>query len=245
VSCYDMLGVAPTATRAEIASAYRRLAKALHPDAHPSASGAEQRVRLLAMVRLNLAYEACQRGVASTLSARARAEPPIAGTPTGRCDLCGATAHVRCHVDLQSAWMSSAIRPAPELELCIPCARALEVGMDVPDPPGRVGPVEASVATEGSDGSSPPRPRRVPWWVAAMMAVAAALVLFVVGVPRGATPVVLTGTCVQWSGGYSRASCDQAHAGKIVGTATNPDGCAARSSFFRYDSRVYCIDTSQ
>jgi hypothetical protein len=62
---------------------------------------------------------------------------------------------------------------------------------------------------------------------------------------RGATPVVLTGTCVQWSGGYSRASCDQAHAGKIVGTATNPDGCAARSSFFRYDSRVYCIDTSQ
>jgi len=78
-----------------------------------------------------------------------------------------------------------------------------------------------------------------------MMAVAAALVLFVVGVPPGATPVVLTGTCVQWSGGYSRASCDQAHAGKIVGTATNPDGCAARSSFFRYDSRVDCVDTSQ
>jgi hypothetical protein len=78
-----------------------------------------------------------------------------------------------------------------------------------------------------------------------MVAVAVVLVLFVVGMPRSATPVELTGTCVQWSGGYSRASCAQAHAGKIVATATDPDGCAARSSFFRYGSRVYCIDTSQ
>ena len=57
---------------------------------------------------------------------------------------------------------------------------------------GRAGPSGhgggCAVATDASAASPAPRARRVPLWIAATVAVAVVLVLFVVGVPRGATP---------------------------------------------------------
>jgi hypothetical protein len=245
VSCFDVLGVAPSATRAEITAAYRRLAKALHPDAHPGASAAEQRARVLAMVRLNLAYEACRGRADNTFEASARADAPIVVTPDGTCDLCGATAHVHCHVDIGSAWMSSAFRSAPHVELCAPCARALELGMDVPA--GREGTDAEAVPATAAPGTRPTGRSTLTNRLRIAVLVAAAAVLGVVAfaMPRGDAPVHLTGRCVQWSGGYTTVSCGRAHAGKIVGTAVTASECAARSSFVRYHGRVYCIDTSQ
>jgi hypothetical protein len=245
VSCYDVLGVAPSATRAEITAAYRRLAKALHPDAHPGASATEQRARVLAMVRLNLAYEACQGRANSTVAAAARADAPIVVTPDGTCDICGATAHVHCHVDVGSTWMNSTFRSAPRVDLCAPCARALDLGMNVPAAPEESA-TEGLVATAAA-GAGPTRRSTLTNRLRIAVLIAAAVVLGVVAfaTPRGDTPVPLTGRCVQWSGGYSTVSCAGAHAGKIVGTAATPSACAARSSFVRYQGKVYCIDTSR
>ncbi len=48
---YAMLGVAPTATPAEIRQAYRRLVRQYHPDRHPGDPAAHAR-----MVEINAAY---------------------------------------------------------------------------------------------------------------------------------------------------------------------------------------------
>ncbi len=51
VNPYEILGVKPTATQAQIHQAYRRLVKRYHPDVNPNLGDREQ------IVRLNLAYE--------------------------------------------------------------------------------------------------------------------------------------------------------------------------------------------
>ncbi|MBC8145750.1 MAG: DnaJ domain-containing protein [bacterium] len=55
------LGIATTATRAEIAAAYRARARQFHPDRVSNSSAEEQRAALVIMQELNLAYEYLER----------------------------------------------------------------------------------------------------------------------------------------------------------------------------------------
>src|SRR6185295_10485952 len=53
---YERLGVAPTASEGEIRDAYRRRARALHPDRHGGGSPAEQRQASTDMAAVNEAW---------------------------------------------------------------------------------------------------------------------------------------------------------------------------------------------
>ena len=65
---FELLGVAPSASLAELAAARRRMAQQLHPDHGGDAS---------AMQELNAAYEEAARRVAAPVAA-----PPVAAPPT-------------------------------------------------------------------------------------------------------------------------------------------------------------------
>ena len=53
---YEVLGIGKNATDAEIKSAYRKLAKANHPDLHPGDKECEERFK-----EINEAYEQIQK----------------------------------------------------------------------------------------------------------------------------------------------------------------------------------------
>ena len=93
VDYYAELGVEPTASQAEIASAYRSLAKTLHPDARPTDPAAADRFkrvtaayRTLADVRRRRDYdERRARGLAPVAAAeRTVATAPAAASPSRR-----------------------------------------------------------------------------------------------------------------------------------------------------------------
>ncbi|CAL9342492.1 J domain-containing protein [Streptomyces sp. enrichment culture] len=54
---YAVLGVAPTASAGEIASAYRRLVRALHPDSAPARGAPERRAAAARFGEVVAAYE--------------------------------------------------------------------------------------------------------------------------------------------------------------------------------------------
>ena len=61
---YELLGVAPTATRAEVRNAYRSLARRWHPDRFME--GPERDWASEKMAEINAAYRACLNGQANT-----------------------------------------------------------------------------------------------------------------------------------------------------------------------------------
>jgi curved DNA-binding protein CbpA len=70
VNPYVALGIPPSASRAEAARAYRRLAKQFHPDVNPGPAAAER------MRRINEAWEEISEGRATASAAAAAAAPP-------------------------------------------------------------------------------------------------------------------------------------------------------------------------
>jgi hypothetical protein len=59
---YDVMGVAPGATAAEITTAYRDLARRHHPDQHPDDSVEQRRRREAKMAEINVAHAALLEG---------------------------------------------------------------------------------------------------------------------------------------------------------------------------------------
>jgi hypothetical protein len=88
---YDVLGVAQTASAAEIKAAYRARAKATHPDLNPRA-GAAVEDDAVAFKRV---AQACR--TACSLSAAAVAHTQRAGSA------CSAAALLRCRADAELA----------------------------------------------------------------------------------------------------------------------------------------------
>jgi hypothetical protein len=237
VNQYDVLGVAPTASRAQIAAAYRRLAKQIHPDLHRSATPEEAHAREIAMTRLNLAYEAARRDVVRA-DRRARHAPhpaPFPTTPPGSCDICGASPAVAYPGAIQSDWIASVLPTTPEPDLCAPCAEAL--GLTPPPAPTTA----PSLARRARRWTRPGRARALlASGVCAILAVGAILIA-----RPSETPKPSVGACVYWSGTYSTVPCTAPHSGRVVAAAANPSACPSRTSFARRSGNVLCIDTSQ
>ncbi len=81
MSVYDVLGVAPTATRDELRTAYRRRALELHPDRNLRADGTVPAEVNEAFSRLADAYTAAMSALAFTPAGRAAAPAPAATAP--------------------------------------------------------------------------------------------------------------------------------------------------------------------
>jgi DnaJ-class molecular chaperone len=132
---YEQLGVAPTSSRDEITSAYRRLVRKLHPDAH---AGVE--VDSAALIRVIEAYEVLgqpgrrreydQNRRPRRTTTRVRVQRRHLSTNVTRCDNCaGAGAQiVYCP---QCRGYGYLLRPSPWLQQPVRCplchgARAIQ-----------------------------------------------------------------------------------------------------------------------
>jgi hypothetical protein len=70
---FEVLGIAPTASEIEIAAAYRRCAKAVHPDTAPASDPETRRAREAEMARVNEAYREARDAAAARVAAAAHA----------------------------------------------------------------------------------------------------------------------------------------------------------------------------
>ena len=73
----EVLGIAPTASEIEIAAAFRRLAKQVHPDVAPTADDATRRARALEMATLNEAYREARAAAAARRVVTIHAAPVL------------------------------------------------------------------------------------------------------------------------------------------------------------------------
>ena len=238
----DALGTPTNQLEAADTVAYRRLAKAIHPDSNSSASPTERRARELAMVRLNLAYRRLRGDAGTRPRPTTTVSDPTPSVPASSavrtCDVCGAAATAAPHLHLERAWMTAALATEDELMLCPECAASLRT----------TGHARVPAASTSARPSEVARARRLArrYGIAALVTVAAFGTVLMFTALRASSPRDLpVGACVQWSGGYTTVPCGDSHSGRIVATASEPAACAARDSFARRDGQVLCIDTAQ
>lgn len=131
---FEVLGVRPSASDQEIATAYKLLAKSFHPDQHPEASPGEKAAWTAAMARINEAWNALRDPGERRVLAdeprqhhyRGAGSRPSTRVPfVGECDLCGSGPAERFRFRHQHAYVFRASIYLTELELCRSCAQAL------------------------------------------------------------------------------------------------------------------------
>jgi hypothetical protein len=120
---FTFLGVTPDATPDELAAAYRRLAKAWHPDTQATPDAGAH------MAKINAAYDAA-RAILANPHARRDAPPPSSAGANGagpRGSSAGAGAARRAGRPIVGAWLDDAMRKSLGVEL----TRALHDHEDV------------------------------------------------------------------------------------------------------------------
>ena len=132
VDYFEVLGVSVDASDAEIASAYKRLAKQFHPDQHPEAGPAEKVAWGSMMARINEAWSVLGDSAkrATYLQQRKATESTPQEEPQrpprrGECDLCGCGPAVPFKYQHQVAYLFAARMYTVEFEMCSSCSIAL------------------------------------------------------------------------------------------------------------------------
>jgi len=125
MDAHNTLGVAPDATAEEVTRAYRQLARALHPDAHPRCSPEERAGYECSMALVNDAY----RALASPSERRphARIRRPRGGSEPGpnECSVCGHAPAEPLSFTYQVGLLFSRKRVSMPATLCRDCGRAV------------------------------------------------------------------------------------------------------------------------
>jgi hypothetical protein len=235
-SHYQLLGVDETASPEELAAAYRRLVKEVHPDHAAHLGVQERRRRDRATAQLNVAYAAARRAALerSETPARQLAPPSSRDAVPGACDLCGAQPARTRDLRLRSTWVRAAVPGAPDPKLCDGCATSFGPAPD--DVPHRTQP------------SDPGRPALRPGLPRLLAVSLFALLAGVLALTLGSSPErseLAVGSCVAWSGHFSAVACASPHSGTVVSSASSPGRCPPRTSFVVTRVTVYCIDTTR
>lgn len=268
---HDILGVAPGASADELASAYRRQARRLHPDAHPGAS-VEQRARYdRAMARLNAAYR--NLVVRPTPSGSQNGDGRTREPGAEECSMCGHAPAREMTFESQSGVGFSRHRLSQRMTLCRDCGRAvgrshqdrtLRTGFWGPTlfvtnlgvvsrnarqlrragalgPPSRPATVRARISEPLSAGN--PVPARVGFWVLPLVLVFALCVLVGLrGMRTGAAPALGTGACLTGTRAVAVVPCNSPHDEEIVARARRATDCpASADAFLEQDDGVLCV----
>lgn len=127
---FELLGVPPDASDHEIAAAYRRLARQLHPDTKPDATPEETARLTEAMARLNEAWSVLKdpetrARYRQDLDAPQPHEPVVRMPRADECQMCGYHPAREFRFQYQRAWVLAASVWSTEARVCRDCALAL------------------------------------------------------------------------------------------------------------------------